>query len=98
MNKKKNFIKENIKKEDLSPEQQRLLDFLGIEKYLEMSERIGGSSFCVAKLDTLYCLCAKRKILENRDVYKNMFNQNQLASMYGISKSTIYNILKEADK
>lgn len=98
MSQTKKFIKENLKREDLSLEQQGLLDFFGMEKYLEMSEKIGGSAFSVIKLDTLYCICAKRKILDNIDLYKSMFTTKQLASMYGISQSTVYNILKGVEK
>ncbi len=99
MDNKKDFIRENLREEDLSQEQQTLLEFLGMEKYLEMCERFGGASFSTVKLETLCCLSAKRKILENREVYRNMkLTNKQLAAMYGISLSTVYNIFKGADR
>ncbi len=94
MNNKKNFIKENLRSEDLSLEQQNLLSFLGMEKYLEMCEKFGGSTFTINRIETIYCLSVRNKVLENKGIYTT----NQMAVMYGISKSTVYKILKGADK
>ncbi len=92
--KKKDFIREHLNAKDLSLEQQNLLNLLGIEKYIEICSELGGLTFTVNKLETLNRLSCKRKLLKNKDIYKDMFTAKQLAAMYGISESTVYNILR----
>lgn len=96
---KKKFISENLRAEDLSMESQAMLELIGRDRYIEMCEKLGGSTVVIPKVETLNCISAKRAILENADTYKSMgITNNQLAAMYGISTSSVYNILKKADK
>lgn len=93
------YIKNNLKQEDLKPTQQALLEMLGIEKYLEVCAALGGSTVYITKLESLIQLIAKRKVLEKKMLFNSKkISRSELAAMYGISESTIYNILKGENK
>ena len=90
MGREKDYIRDNLKKEDLSAEQRTLLNLLGIDIYLDMCEKYGGMTLYVAQLDNL-------GLLENKDLYKQMhMTKKQLAAMYGLSLATIFKIMKES--
>lgn len=93
------YIKDNLRREDLSPVQQDLYDVIGIEKYLELCDSFGGSAITLCKLETLRKTIAKRLILEDRDLYDSgMVRITQLAKIHSVCESTVYNILREGRK
>ncbi len=93
------YINDNLRREDLSPAQQELYDYLGRERYIEFCESFGGISLVVSKLETLRKTIVKRQILEDMDLYESgKIGLKQLAKMHNVSSSTVYNILKEGKK
>lgn len=93
------YVKENLRRDDLSPIQQDLYDVLGIEQYLELCDHFGGSNITLCKLETLRKAIAKRLILEDRELYENgRVRIPQIAKMHNISESTVYNILTGGKK
>lgn len=90
------YIKNNLKKEDLSVRQQELCDCLGIDSYIELIHSFGGVTITVATMETLRKSIAIRKIREDRSLYESgAVKLQQLAKMYNVSSATVYNILKE---
>lgn len=90
------YIKNNIRREDLSIVQQELYDCLGIELYTELVCSFGGSNITVPTLETLRKAIAKRKIREDRSLYESgEIRIPQLAKLHNVCESTVYNILKE---
>ncbi len=97
MGREKDYIRDNLKKEDLSAEQRTLLDLLGIDIYLDMCEKYGGMTLYVAQLENLGRQLAIKDLLENKDLYKQLhMTKKQLAAMYGLSLATIFKIMKES--
>ncbi len=99
MDQRKAFIRNRLKEDDLSPEQRGLFRLLGRDRYLDLCEELGRTAVSVAKLETLRRSIARRKIQENKKLYKSLkISKAQLAAMYGFSAKTVYNILNSADK
>lgn len=94
------YIKNNLRRDDLSANQQDLFDFLGTERYIEFCEYFGGtSSLPVYKIDTLKKAIEKRKLMEDLDIYRSgIVSIKQLAKMHQISESTVYHILSRSKK
>ncbi len=93
------YIKEHLRREDLSPVQQDLYDVLGAEQYLELCDHFGGSNITICKLETLRKTIAKRLILEDRKLYETgKVRIPQIAKMHNVSESTVYNILTEGKR
>ena len=90
------YVRNNLHRDDISPLQQDLYDFLGAERYIEFCDQFGGmNAFYVNKMETLRTAIAKRKILEDKDLYESKcISTKQLAMMHDVSISTVYNILK----
>ncbi len=90
------YIKENLRREDLSPVQRDVFDVLGIQKYLELCDSLGGSSFTLCKLETLKKSIARRRILEDRALYDSgTVRIPQLAKIHNVCETTVYNTLRE---
>lgn len=89
------YIKNNLRKEDLSVMQQELCDCLGIEHYIELCDSFGGASITIATIETLRKAIVKRKIWEDRILYESgAVKIQQLAKMHNVCESTVYNILR----
>lgn len=90
------YIKNNLRRGDLSDTQQELYDCLGIEFYIKLCDSFGGANITVATMETLRKSIAKRKIREDRSLYESGgVKIQQLAKMHNVCKSTVYNILRE---
>lgn len=93
------YIKEHLRREDLTPAQREVYDILGIQKYLELCDYFGGGNINLCKLDTLRKKIVKRCILEDKALYNSgSVRINQIANMHNVCRSTVYNILKEGKK
>lgn len=91
---KKTDVKKNLLRSDLTPTQQRLFDFLGMDKYVDFCEILGGLNISVTRLNTLKIAIARRKINENMDLYASgTIRVKQIAQMHDISERTAYYIL-----
>ena len=91
------YIKNNLIRTDLSPNQQDLYDFMGAEQYIQFCEYFGGTcSLPVYKIDTLKKAIEKRKLEEDLDLYRSGYASiKQLAKMHQVSESTVYKLLSE---
>lgn len=93
------YIRNNLRRDDLSTVQQDLYDFMGAEKYIEFCDYFGGSHVFVYMIDTLKKAIEKRKLKEDLDLYKSGFaNVKQLAKMHQVSDGTVYKLLSEGKK
>lgn len=90
------YIRNNLRRDDLSAGQQELFNLMGAERYIEFCEHFGGtSSLPVYKIDTLKRAIEKRKLQEDLDLYKSgHMSIKQLAKIHQVSESTVYNILR----
>ena len=91
------YIKKNLHRGDLSPNQQDLYDFMGAEQYIKFCEYFGGTcSLPVYKIDTLKKAIEKRKLKEDLDLYRSGHASiKQLAKMHQVSEGTVYKLLSE---
>lgn len=93
------YINDNLRREDLSAVQKDLYDVLGVEKYLELCNSLGGSNITICKLETLRKTIAKRQILEDRELYDSgRIRIPHLAKIHNVCESTVYNILTKGKK
>jgi len=76
--------------EELSEEQQRIAEAIGVEAYLTLAKRFGGTSLYIAKAEEIL----QRKSRDER--IRNEFNGNnhsQLATKYGLTEVWIRTIV-----
>lgn len=93
------YINDNLRREDLSPAQQELYDYLGRERYIDFCSYFGGTNLSVYKLDTLKRRIGKRRLKEDLSLYRSgCVSLSQLARMYQITERTVYLILAEGKK
>lgn len=90
-------IKNEIKIQDLEPQHQEIANVIGLDNFLKLCEELGGSAILTPTLQSLLTIIAKRKVCENH-LQDNLPPVKQLAEMYGVSESSVYNYLKEAGK
>lgn len=81
---------EDITLEDLSDEQREVAELIGLNKYLEMVELLGGETLYIPKSDCLLRTVRNRLIKEERKAGKSY---RFLAKKYHLTKNTIINIL-----
>lgn len=93
------YIKDNLRREDLTPAQKEVYDILGVQKFLELCDYFGGGNITLCKLETLRKAIVKRDILKNRELYDSgRVRLNQIAKMHNVCISTVYKILKEGNE
>lgn len=81
-----------LKVEDLREEQRQIAETIGIEPYLELSRKYGGTSIYVAKAEEIQSRQERdRRIREEFDGS----NYSQLALKYGLTEVWIRNIVYE---
>lgn len=85
--------KYKITLEDLDGDQRDLAETIGLEAYLKLVERRGGTTVYVAKQDKLQALKRNAGII--RDF--NGYNHKYLALKYNVSDRTVREVL-EADR
>lgn len=79
-----------LKFEDLRDEQRQIAEVIGMEPYLELTRKFGGTSIYVAKAEDI-----QRRIVRDeriRDEFDGT-NYSQLAAKYGLTEVWIRNIV-----
>ena len=82
---------EDLKMEDLEEQYQIIAQAVGLEGLKALCDHFGGSSIYIPQ---------RRKLIENRRetaIYREYDGTNikQLAARYGVSESTVYNIVRD---
>lgn len=89
------FAKEEIIKEvvldDLQEQHRDIAECIGLESYLLLVEKFGGNSIYIPQMREIVKLRIYRKISEEFDGT----NIKALAVKYGVSESTVYNVVRE---
>lgn len=86
------IAKEKITIEDIDEPYQDVAAIIGIENYVKLCEEMGGSYLCIPKIENLTRKYIYRKVLE----LKNTMPKKQLAKIFGLSLSTVYNIINKS--
>lgn len=81
---------EDIKLEDLSEEQREIAELVGLKKYLEIVELLGGEMIYIPKSDCVLRVARNRKIRED---YRAGESYRAIAKKYNLAKNTVINIL-----
>lgn len=79
-----------IKLDDLREEQREIAEAIGIEPYLQLTRRFGGTSVYVAKAEEI------QRRIDRDERIRNEFdgsNYSQLAMKYGLTEVWIRNIV-----
>lgn len=76
--------------EDLNNEQREIAELVGLEKYLEMVELLGGEMIYIPKPDCVLKAARNRKIKED---YRAGESYRAIARKYNLAKNTVINIL-----
>lgn len=97
MNNSKEYVKKELKMEDLEPQHQEIANIIGLDKYIELCWTMCGAGIYLPSERWLFQQIAKRKIYESRALVKSKsVTVKQLAKIYGISESAAYKYIKEA--
>ena len=80
--------------DNLPQELYDMAGLIGLELLLKLCDVCGGSFFYIPTEREATMKYIKRKILENRD----FFSKKELARIYNVSLSTVYNVLRERGK
>lgn len=83
---------DDLKLSDLKEEHRMVAELIGLESYMELCRTFGGTVICIPDHYHLYINYYKRKILADKK-----HSNKELAKLYPVSVSTIYNIRKNAD-
>lgn len=86
-------IKDKITMEDIDEDRQDVAAVIGIENYIKLCEEFGGTSLFFPKMDSLARNCIYKKVIELKDI----MTKYQIAKMLGLSKSTVYKVIKDYD-
>ncbi len=84
----------DIKLKDLQGDQRELAEIIGIEKYLELVTRYGGTTIYIAKKDKL--LNAKRDLSIVKKF--NGYNYKSLANEYQLTERMVREIIARENK
>lgn len=85
---------DSLKVSDISEQNQAVAETIGIQNYIQLCKENGGTSIYLPTVKELVKNVAYRKILAE----SKLFNRKQLATMYGVSESTVYNIQRKRNK
>lgn len=85
---------DDLRLSDLKDEYRMVAEVIGLENYMELCRSFGGNLVCIPGHYHLYRNYYTRKILADKGKHSN----KELAKLYPVSRSTIYNIQKSADK
>lgn len=83
---------DDLKLSDLKEEHKAIAELIGLEAYMELCRTFGGTVICIPDHYHLYINYYKRKILADKK-----HSNKELAKLYPVSVSTIYNIRRNAD-
>lgn len=77
--------------DDLQEQHRDIAECISLESFLRLVERFGGSSIYIPQMREVVKLRVYRKISEEFDGT----NIRALAVRYGVSESTVYNVVRE---
>lgn len=83
--------KKNIQIGDLPPQCQEIAYITGLDAFIRLCECVGGSSIYIPTFRE----AARPYIYKKVRSSKGIMTKPQLAKAYGLSKSTVYNLLKD---
>ena len=80
-----------VRYEDMTEEQQMLIDIMGMDAFMELVQTCGGAYVYIPKEDNLI------RPIRNRTIRKEFNGRNfkELAVKYGLASMQIRNIVKE---
>ena len=76
---------EEITLDDIGEQYRNIAETLGVERFIELIENLGGTSWYIPKKDSVLYRAMKRKIKREY----NKYNKKELALKYGISEKTV---------
>lgn len=91
----KEYIRRELKLEDLEPEHQYIIQIIGLEKFLDLCFHFGGVNVYIPTLETIQRQIIRKKVHESRDLVESkVLTVKQLSRIYGVSTATIYGYLR----
>ena len=81
---------ETVLLEDFSEEIVSFVDFIGIDTFIDICDRLGGSQLYFPKKESVLRSSRNRQI---KKMY-NIYSKNEIAKKFGITKRQVENILK----
>lgn len=91
------LVKKELSYGDLDLKHQQIARIIGLEKYIELCEKLGGSSYYLPSIRCISQNISRRKVIENRHlVTSKQMNCQQLAVKYGLCESTVYKLIKDS--
>lgn len=95
MKNSKEYIKKELRKEDLELRHQEIVEIIGLDNYIELCWSLCGAEIYLPSERWFLQQIAKRKIYENRALVKSKtVTVKQLAKTYGVCESSVYQYLK----
>ncbi len=88
------IAKKNMKIEDLSPKYQDIAQIIGLDNFISMCEYLGGDNLYIPTIKE----AVKQHIYNKVRDSKTVMSKKQIAKFYGLSKSTVYKLLRDEDK
>jgi Mor family transcriptional regulator len=97
------YLLKYIDPEQLPWDYQELLQIVGLEKTMEIADRVGGTHLYMEKLDTILMPAKRAYVLDQFKKAEGQCNVRQIARDIDLSQETVYEILrhrnsKESDK
>lgn len=77
--------------EDIDEQYRHIAEIIGVEQFIELIEKLGGTSWYIPKKDRVLNEARKRKIKKEF----NKYNRRELALKYGVSERTISYLAEE---
>lgn len=86
------IAKEKITIDDIDEAYQDIASIIGIENYVRLCEEMGGSYLCIPKIENLTRKYIYKKVIALKDT----MTKKQISKMFGLSLSTVYNIISKS--
>lgn len=84
-------LTKGIELEDLQEQHRNIAESIGMDCFLKLVENFGGSAVYIPQMREVTRMRTYRKIAEEFDGT----NIKALANKYGVSESTVYNVVRE---
>lgn len=85
-----NFF-DNININNVDPKYQEIVEEIGVENFIKLMNKFGGSTIYIPKLNSAYSNEIKSYVISQY----NGYNKKKLANKFGLSEKTIQNIISE---
>lgn len=85
-----NFF-DNININNVDPKYQEIVEEIGVENFIKLIDKFGGSTIYIPKLNSAYSNEIKSYVISQY----NGYNKRKLANKFGLSEKTIQNIISE---